>query len=114
MAGRPKGITASKEALAVVCLLKRLGWKYTEIGNIFGRHRDTIREWYNIGCRTIGSNLASILVKDRRLRIAYRGKSDDLSYINAKIHQNICGGGRMVKKAHHNSDWEDGENKEDY
>lgn len=108
--GRPKGITASRDTLAVVCLLKeRLGWKYTEIGNIFGRHRDTIREWYNVGYRTIGGNLASILVKDKRWvkMIKPVGKSDDVAYLYGKIHQSSCGGGHRIMPHRYNKNGED-------
>ena len=113
--GRPIGIIASEDMLAVVCLLKRLGWSNSQIGKIFRRHHETIRDWYNIGYHTIGNNLSAIIVKNKRWvkMIKPIGKSDDVAYLYGKIHQSPCGGGHRIMPHHYNKGLEDNRSWED-
>jgi len=41
--------------------------------------------------------------------VRYVGSSKDLEYINAKVNQNICGGGRRKPPRNYNSNWEIGD-----
>ena len=107
--GRPKGITASKDTLAVVCLLKELKWSNRRIGRLFHRHHTVISDWYSEASKTIGDNFSAILVNSGREVKMMRpsGNSTDIEYIFGKVHQGSCGGGRGVKPHNYDDEYED-------
>lgn len=106
--GRPKGVTATTDMLAVVCLLKRLGWSDRKIGKIFRLDHETVRDWAKAGYKLFGDNFSAILVKDgRKAKIKPSGNATDLSYLYAKIFQNPSGGGRRIPPHKYDSNWED-------
>jgi len=111
--GRPRGVTASPDTLAMVYLLKKkLKWSYRRIGRLFHHDHTVIYDWYVIALKEIGDNYPTILYKGekRSIEIIPVGNSKDVEYLHGLIHQNPCKGGRQVKPNRYGDEWEDEKN----
>ena len=96
------------DALMVVYILKeRLGWSFRRIAAMgIGHSATTISTWYSTSKARVSDGSLDIIAKGaRRVRLVSLGTSEDVAWINAKVHQNPCGGGRQVSTCN----WEDGD-----
>lgn len=99
---RHKKASSKKQAdqLVAIFVLHKIGWSSRRIARLkLPSSHHTITNYLAESCKRIKSDELPILAKDeRKTRITYKGTDKDLSYINGKINNNPCGGGRRAKK----------------
>ncbi|MEW6380474.1 MAG: hypothetical protein AB1611_12830 [bacterium] len=100
------GVPNKDDAYLAIWVLKKLGWSARRIAKLnLPTSHHTITNYFSEACE---------LIKEEKLPIMDTGKespklllSEDLEYLDAKVNQNPCGGGRRVMPHHYGSDWDD-------
>lgn len=99
---------ANKNQLLAVWVLKKLGWSARRIARLkLTASHHTVTDYYERGCEMIESGELPILSKGGRAKIIPFKKSTDVEYLEGKIHQNPCGGGRRAKSHIYDDEWKD-------
>ena len=102
-------IRADKYDLAVVWILKTLEWSDRRIARAkLPRSHHTVTSYYKKACELKDARELPISGKgERKLRIMPFGKSSDVEYLEGKIHQNPCGGGKRKTPHRYDDKWKD-------
>lgn len=105
-------IRASKDELAVIWILSRLGWSLRRIARLkLPASHHTITDYYQRACEMIEAKELPISAKDERaVRLRYCGGTKEVENVDAVRNSGVCGGGRRVRQ--HIDDDYDGVNEE--
>jgi hypothetical protein len=104
---------AYKDTLLAIWVFKKLGWSFRRIArlNLPSSHH-TVTDYYERACEMIESGDLPILAKsEKALKIIPLGGSKDIEYLEGRIHQNPCGGGRRAKPHIYDNEWNDVEER---
>lgn len=106
-------IRASKDELAVIWILSRLGWSLRRIARLkLPTSHHTISAYYEEGYEMAKAGKLPIFAKsEKAVRIRYCGDSKDIEKIDAVRNSGECGGGRRVRQHNIDDDY-DGINEE--
>ena len=93
--------------LVAIYALSKIGWTNKELSNLFFLSLDSIKRYKIKGYKKLKHVNPSYLNKSKKgVQISYVGSTKDLEYIDGRVNQNICDGGRRKKTKHYNSAWE--------
>lgn len=98
-----------RDKLVAIWALRKLGWSFRRIARLtLPSSHHTVRLCYERACELVEAKELPILAKDEKaIRVMYCGSSKDIEYIQGKIHQNPCGGGRRIGPHSYDDEWKD-------
>jgi len=99
----------NKDFLFAIWVFKTLGWSNRRIAKLLSTSHPTINQLVSRAYAYGNTFKSSSFAKSGKGSVRYVGSSKDLEYINAKVNQNICGGGRRKPPRNYNSNWEIGD-----
>ena len=108
-------IRASKDELAVIWILSRLGWSLRRIARLkLPSSHHTIASHFETAREMIESCELPISAMDggRKVRLRYCGDSRDIERIDAVRNSGLCGGGKKAKAHIYDSDFKDTSNED--
>jgi len=97
----------NKDFLFAIWVFKQLGWSNRRIAKLLRTSEGSIRLMIS-RAYAYGSTfrLRSFAKGEGGVRIRYVRDDNKLEYLNAYLHENICGGGRRRKPVHYNKNYE--------
>ena len=86
-----------KDFLFAIWVFKTLGWSDRRIARLLHTSNRTITSLVSRASDYGSTFKLHSFAKDEKIRIRYVGHPNELEYLNAYLHQNLCGGGRRKK-----------------
>lgn len=100
-------MSGKNDTLLAVWVLIKLGWSFRRIARLaLPTSHHTVKHCHEMASELIEAGELPIMAKsEKALKIIHCGTSQDVEYLEGKIHQNTCGGGRRAQA--HDSDEDD-------